>query len=375
MRKAQVFTAAPLWAVVLLSTAALLSACEGERDAAADLGQTDAGADAGADLAMPDAVADLAGTDVAITDLAGTDVAITDLAAPDARPPFSGAPACDPSVHVGRFLIALADGYTAVQGQVMNGVEPLRVPRLVASAGPCELVLPPVLDCDPTCAVGTTCGPDGLCLLVPLAVDVGEVTVEGLTAPVTMSGRPPVFFYTFRGALPHPGFDEGDALTLRAQGLSELPGFELRGVGVAPLLLEGESLAIGAARVPVLEWQPPTIETPARIFIELSIANHGGTPARLVCEVPDTGRFELPTALVDALLAYGATGFPSVSVSRATVDQVTLAGGCIELRVQSSAALPVDIPGLISCSEDLDCPAPQRCRADLTCGLTCEEIP
>ena len=92
---------------------------------------------------------------------------------------------------------------------------------------------------------------------------------------------------------------------------------------------------------------------------------------------PDKPIYDIPAVpvctgqqLTDQLLALGASGFPRVVLVRETVDSLVTAVGCVEFRVQSAAVLDVEIPGLISCSFDEDCPEGQICRPDLTCGET-----
>jgi len=62
------------------------------------------------------------------------------------------------------------------------------------------------------------------------------------------------------------------------------------------------------------------------------------------------------------------SGFPTLTLSRSSADATTIEPGCVDLRVHADAKLDVTIPGLQSCSDDLDCTAPQTCQGDLTCG-------
>jgi hypothetical protein len=104
------------------------------------------------------------------------------------------------------------------------------------------------------------------------------------------------------------------------------------------------------------------------MHLVLSIANHGGTPGQIECEVPDTGEFTFPLSLTDALLTLGYSGFPAVWLTRRTATSVENQLGCIQFIVQSKAGLDIAIPGLTSCSDDTDCPDGQGCGPDLTCG-------
>ncbi len=295
------------------------------------------------------------------------DATVADAAPGDAevdRGAERGYAPCPYESRVGAFKVALEAGFTSVQGQVADGVVPLRVPDVTASDGPCRLLQPPVFSCEPACEVGSTCGADG-CVPNPGNVSVGVVTVSGLTAAVEMEARAPVFFYTHRGELPHPAFSEGDLIELRAAG-DAVEAFALGGSGVALLEVAGDAVALRRGEPTRLTWSAG--ENPeAALHIELNIANHGGTPAWIECDVPDSGLFAIPASLGDQLLDLGFSGFPSIALTRRTADSTTTGLGCVELTVESAVVLDVAIDGLVSCSGDEDCPRGQTCQADLTC--------
>jgi len=359
--------------LLILCCALTWSACDDEPTAEPDAAVPDA---MGGDMAPE---ADAAPSEDAATEADATaDGAVdVDMAEDPDAAPIEGwvSTICAEADRVGGFDITLADEFTAVQGQVADGVVPLDVSVVDAEDGECTLLRPPSLFCNPGCEVGQTCAGDDLCVAQPGAIDLGPVTVSGLTAEVEMSARAPVFFYTFRGDLPHPGFAEGDPITLDGAGTDGIDPFSLRGGGIAPLVTDLDTVALDPGQPAAVTWAPPGLEGPAQMRIELNIANHGGTPARVECFTADDGAFEIPASLVDRLLELGYSGFPSLALTRRTVDTVDLAPGCVELRVNSTTVLDVSIDGLISCSFDEDCPPDQICRLDLTCGPAGEENP
>ncbi len=288
----------------------------------------------------------------------------------DPTPVETGEPdgVCPTAEHIGGFETALRDGFTSVQGTVANGVMPITIPDEVAAEGPCRLLAPPSLFCDPSCESGTTCDATGACIELPVNVSVGVVSVTGLKAPVEMTSSPPVYYYTNLDPLEHPGFDEGDVLQLVTSGDDEIERFSLDTRGVAPLSLAATSVVLDTDAPMTLEWAAPGDEGLATIHIDLNIAQHGGTPGWIECEVPDSGEFTVPVALTDQLLASGFSGYPSIAVTRRSADSVDTALGCVEWTVESQVVLPVEIPGLTSCSNNDDCPPGESCRADLTCG-------
>ena len=289
-------------------------------------------------------------------------------AVPDAGSPVYGT--CDLATRLGGFTVGLdegapdpADHFTTVGGEVRDGVVPADVPNVTMEEAGCRLLRPPELFCDPACESGDTCGAEGSCVAFPVGMSVGDVTLGGLSAPVEITARPPSYRYFFAGDLPHPGFGPGDTVTLGAAGGDGEP-FAIAVEGVAPLEVPGPSVALATDQPVVVRWTAADGSDAVGVEVELNIANHGGTPARILCEGDDSGELELPLALTNALLELGYSGFPSLRLT----GKAELAAGCIDFRVQSEFVFEVEIPGLTSCSTDQDCESPETCQLDLTCG-------
>lgn len=269
---------------------------------------------------------------------------------------------CALDQHVGGFDIILGDGFTAVQGQVFDRITPSRVSETIATSGACQWVRAPSLVCDPACAGGMTCGLDGTCAPTAVAQDVGTVTAAGLRAEVSMPPRPPAFFYNFTGTLPHPGFAAGAGL--RVDGT----GFSLLGWGIGALEVAATTVEIQRGVALPLAWTAPAEAGPAKVEISINVNGHGLVGSHIECVVDDTGSFTVPEPLITSLVDDGLSGFPTLTMRRTTTDSATVAGGCIELDVESAVTLEVTIPGLQSCDGDEDCTPPETCRPDLTCG-------
>lgn len=275
---------------------------------------------------------------------------------------------CAATALVGAFEAALQEGFTSVQGRVESGVTPLRVPELVAEEGACRMYRPPTLFCDPGCGSGTTCDATGSCVEAPAAVSVGTVTVTGMMAAIEMAPVAPAYFYTFTGTLAHPGFDEGAEVALVASGAEGRAAFALDARGVAPLAVAATDVELRQDQPVALAWSGPGVSDISTIHIDLNIAQHGGTPGWIECEVADSGDFTIPVALTNQLLAQGASGFPSLILTRRSIDSADIDQGCVQWAAQSAIILEVAIDGLTSCSDDNDCTAPETCQPDLTCG-------
>jgi hypothetical protein len=269
---------------------------------------------------------------------------------------------CPIESNVGEFLIELGPDFTSVEGKVEDGVTPGLIPIELASAGECRLVTLPNLLCDPACPATTeTCGANNQCQPLPAAHDVGTVTVTGLVRTVEMTANANTGNYRpGPPALPYPGFAPGADLRLASSGGDYAP-FELRGWGIDVLNVPAEPITISEGQPASVTWVPPTSAGPARVNARLNINNHGSSNTAIECDFPDTGSGQIPAALVDGLIAEGASGFPTITLSRRTASRVDIAPGCVQLLVKSELPLDVTLSGLVSCDDDSVCPEGQTC--------------
>src|SRR5688572_10840659 len=183
---------------------------------------------------------------------------------------------CPIESNVGEFLIELGADFISVEGKVLDGVTPSLIPTTLASAGECRLVTLPNLLCDPACPASTqTCGTNNQCLPLPVAHDVGTVSVSGLARDVQMSANANTGNYRpGPPALPHPGFAAGADLRLASSGGDYTP-FELRGWGIDVLEVPLEPLTVNAAQPVAIAWAAPAAAGPARVNARLNINNNG----------------------------------------------------------------------------------------------------
>jgi len=279
-------------------------------------------------------------------------------------PPLVYAP-CASDEHIGGFTLTLDDEYTGFNGQVSDGIVPSNIPETVAEVGSCRLLQKHNLFCETPCVPGETCGFEGVCIAYPESRDVGLVTVTGLLEPLSIEvtwGN----HYTNPGTMVHPGFETGADIGLSAAG-ADLEPFQLRGYGVPPLTVTSPSVSISADAATELTWTAPTAASSAQVHLELNVNNHGSTSAWIACDVEDSGSFILPAALISELYAIGVSGFPSLSVTRRSVDSAALDLGCVDLVVSSARSVAVELDGVTSCTQNHQCPQGQSCGADLQC--------
>jgi hypothetical protein len=272
---------------------------------------------------------------------------------------------CSTATKVGGFEVTLAEKYTGVSGQVLDGVVPAQVPELAQEEGECSLWVAKSLFCDPACVPGETCGESGSCIPYPESHSVGTVIIDGLIDPLTMEAKWGNH-YTNPGTMAHPGYEDAALISLQATG-GDFEPFALRGVGVQALEVSETSPEVVVGAGLTVSWLAAQEEPGVSIHLELNINNHGSSSAWIACDVTDSGTYTISSALIEALFDKGVSGFPSLAMTRQSVDSTTIGPGCVQLVVASAQALSVNVEGVTSCTSDAGCPNGQACGADLQC--------
>lgn len=267
---------------------------------------------------------------------------------------------CPAADLVGRFSVERQVDFGVVQGTVADGVVPTSIPELVAEEGGCRLDKRRNLACNPTCVGSETCGENGTCIPYPRQISVGTVTIAGLTKPTTMEPTQPGNTY-FAPDADNPPFTPFAPVELSAKGDGTHAAFSLYGAGVEPLvdppvwvLEKGVALDV--------TWPAPSQPSDAKIFLQLTIDQHGLTPLSLDCAFDDTGSATVPSTLIDQLIDSGVTGFPNGKIVRKTADHVDIDVGCVELDVGSPISADVSVAGFTPCNGPADCPPNQTCN-------------
>jgi hypothetical protein len=263
---------------------------------------------------------------------------------------------CDSRRALGHFEIERAADYTAVSGVVTDAVAPTMEPTLVERVGACQLLRRNNAFCDPPCGAGQFCSRDGRCLPYPKNVNVGTVSVHGLRQPLKM--EPKGNNQYFDTTLPADAVDENAPIRLEASG-GDGPPFAVEAPGIALLQLTAASNVIAAERDFVISWTSG--RAPARVRVQVNVDQHGTTPVTVSCELPDSGQLMLEAALVSELLAFGVSGFPTLTVTRQAGGSTSLPAGCVGLDVISAARQALSIPGHTPCKRNADCPVGLGC--------------
>lgn len=229
---------------------------------------------------------------------------------------------------------------TVVGGALWAGPEP-EMYALGEDGGACRLFLGENFFCDPPCvdALCTAPDPDDVCTPYPAMLGAGPLTVAGGGTELVI--RPTIDGYASEedGAR----WQTGDALTFSAPGGAEVAAFSAGLRMVEPLVPTGADLGALSLDAPlVFTWAPPTSSgepTRVRIRLQADRGQHGRALAAILeCDVPDTGRFEIPPALQERYAAddvWGCGKCPASSLTRYAQTRVDAGGHPIDLRVES----------------------------------------
>ena len=271
---------------------------------------------------------------------------------------------CPLAERFGRFAVEALPNYTAVQGQVLDGVVPITVLEEVGAEGGCTLMRRNLLVCEPPCDPGFACDFDGECITYPVGQDLGTVDVEGLVEPVSMEPAQPGYNYFFT-SLPHPAILPGETVRLRSSG-GLWDGFDVFGVGIEPLDLPEDALWSVEQGSPFdVTWPAAADGVRSHVYLTLNIDLHGISPARVFCEFPDTGAAQVPASIVDGLVGSGVSGFPQGTLTRRTADRADVGEGCVDFVVGSPRTVEVDVVGFIPCNPQTPCPDGMECNLAL----------
>lgn len=262
--------------------------------------------------------------------------------------------------------------HTTLVGKVYDGVQPETVIWTAqATAGDCTLSVPSVPRCATPCGATSACVATDTCQVYPTSHAVGDVEVSGVhtsagASTFTMSPIVNGYQPTAGTELAYPPFSAGDAVAIHATGSDFTSPFTITTRGIAPLELAADPLALASGQPLALTWTAPTDAT-ATVHVKLDISHHGGSKGKIECDTADDGALTLEASLVDALLALGAAGYPTIIVTRSTTGHAAVATGHVDLVASSTVERAVTVPGVTSCTDDTQCPNGQTCQSDLTC--------
>jgi hypothetical protein len=285
---------------------------------------------------------------------------------------------CPDDLAFGHFALSMRPAmngdpaYSQFGGRVTNAVDPRITLVEQMRSGSCRLLVWPNPQCDPPCyQAGTACISTNQCALLPLARSVGTVTVTGLTAALIAEPLGAQALYN-QSISDYPPASPGAAIALHATG-GNYPPFTLVGEGIEPLVFPAPppTVMVRDNQPFVFTWTPATTGR-SRVLAELNIAHNTEIWNLIACDLPDTGTGEVPADLVHALIANGTAGFPTLALTRRTVDATPFGAGCVDFAVTSRVEQSVAVESITSCNcngsdcaatvDPLPCPAGHYCR-------------
>jgi hypothetical protein len=262
----------------------------------------------------------------------------------------------------GEFDVEIEGTRAGIKGKVYNGPQVhTDIYTQVMSSGPCKLLKHIIPVCKNDCP-GARCVEGDTCKVEPDPVDVGKVTVTG----ITLVNKNPSFSmdqigYNYSAMaddkFSFPPCTEGADISLSAPGSGTVPAFAINLKGITKLVVPNDSV-----QIPYLDHQPITLTWTAatkagisRVQVVVNISYHGGTKALIDCDCEDNGTMTLPAAMLDSLKTFGISGFPRIEMTRiaSNADYNTK----IRLAMKSYVVLALSIPGVVSCN----CPIGQPC--------------
>jgi hypothetical protein len=262
------------------------------------------------------------------------------------------------------------EGRANIIGKVFAGAYPsTKIWNHADESGDCVLEIPRVPFCNPACG-SDACVADGVCQAYPAVKQVGDVVVTGLNA---LDGSTSFTLIEVNGTyqkppaveLAWPIFEEGGAVRFDAAGGDFTP-FSLEAKGIAPLVVTSGNLALDPEASLDLTWEPASDPEDSIVHVQLDISHHGGTKGHIQCETADDGSLSIAAPLISQLIDLGVAGFPTILLSRRSVGSALVSAGRVDLTIYSNQELAVEVPGLVSCTDNSQCES-GVCGPDLKC--------
>jgi hypothetical protein len=288
---------------------------------------------------------------------------------PPVLPPQTGEKAGSP---VGGITISLEHGepdYATLSGKVYAAPRPTFGDwDTTTSEGDCELRQPVRVECELDCEAPSRCAVGGECAVEPPTSNIGTVRVWGLDTeqeqPFLELTKLPSDTYVVSGdKLAFPPFSAGDAIIFEATG-GEWPAFVTAVTAIEPLELDSdEHLPFEAESDLTLTWVAGATEANINIVVDISF--HGGTKGVIACSTQDDGELTIGGDMVTQLIELGVAGFPHVEMERASRGFANVGETHVEFNIVSRRTVELAIPGVVSCTENEECPEDQVCLASM----------
>ena len=272
----------------------------------------------------------------------------------------------------GTFLVSLKEDndppITTMLGVINDGPSPEEIIyEKRDSIGKCVLYQSRVPFCAEDCGSDAVCVENDSCQPYPNKIDVGIVTGTGFK----INNEKKTFtMECINGNYSSPTLDfppcaEGDSVFFSAAGSGAIPAFTIGARCILPLKILNDSFPCAAGQDINVQWEKPNIQGISSIYVFIDISYHGGSKGKIESYCEDNGSLTVAAALLDKLKTYGMSGWPKIEVYRRAIS----VNETVKTRVvvESKITRFLSIPGIISCSEDEDCPEGMYCGGDQRC--------
>ncbi|HEX4352302.1 MAG TPA: hypothetical protein VHZ95_05295, partial [Polyangiales bacterium] len=244
----------------------------------------------------------------------------------------------------GSFALSLGDDSNATRltGTILGGsVESAPLWVLSRKQNGCILDMARPT-CEPACASAEVCSQQLECIPSPKRMNVGTIQVSGLASAVTLSSNKGRYALPSGTALPMPPCSAGNAITLAADG-GPFRAFKLASLCVDPLNFDGD-IHVERQTPLVVTWEKGVVG--ARVQLEIATDVDSEQPARIFCDVADSGTVTIDADMLELLYKLGVGGTPTMTMTR------ILEGGTtgnepsqVAFTVQQRATRSFSIPG------------------------------
>jgi hypothetical protein len=338
------------------ATAATLSSCSSNVTSGAGVGGTVNGASGGSAST---------GTGGSSTTAAGGQTSVAGCTSVGIGGASSGA---WPVVNVD--LIPAKDGsapYTQVIGHPWDGPPVPELLTKTAEVGSCQLLKVKNPSCaPPACnAAAIQCVGDNQWARIPVKVAIGDLAFDGLTLQsggTSFTLSPINNTYQAAGAtgVAYPPCDVGANVTVGG-GEGTANAFSLTAQCIEPLVVTNtQPLPFERGKAAQLTWTAPSGGN-SRVAVEIDISHHEGLKGLIRCDTTDTGALSVDASLVTGLIDFGTAGFPEAALTRHSTSTTAVGTGTATLNIQTTTAVSLQIPGVVSCNDATPCPSGQSC--------------
>jgi hypothetical protein len=250
-------------------------------------------------------------------------------------------------------------------GKLKTGPQPMVLWDTVMVSGECVLLKARSRSCE-GCGLGFVCVDNNDCRREPDTLTAGTITVSGYSTRggTTTTGQISAINGNYQPLAndrpDNPPCVEGGTITVTASGNDMYEGFSLSAKTISKIVTSLDPIMMNPGEDIHLKWDAAKNFADSRMEVSVDVSYHATTKARIVCDCLDDGELTIPARMLDSLKTFGMAGFPKLELFRKSIGSSPATG--VQLSLQAYVLLWLNIPGLISCSGDKECPDGTTCE-------------